>query len=90
MESENLETTRSGSKWSNEIILIGAHYDSVVGSPGANDNASGVAALMEISRGFRDIRPERTVRFVAFVNEELPFFYWPDGQHGLRSRGPEA
>ena len=76
MESANLETTRSGSKWSNEIILIGAHYDSVVGSPGANDNASGVAALMEISRGFRDIRPERTVRFVAFVNEEPPFFYW--------------
>ena len=76
VESANLEATRSGSKWSNEIILIGAHYDSVVGSPGANDNASGVAALLEISRRFRDIRPERTVRFVAFVNEEPPFFYW--------------
>ncbi len=76
VESANLEATRSGSKWSNEVILIGAHYDSVVGSPGANDNASGVAALLEISRRFRDIRPERTVRFVAFVNEEPPFFYW--------------
>ena len=75
VESANLEATRSGSKWSNEVILIGAHYDSVVGSPGANDNASGVAALLEISRRFRDIRPERTVRFVAFVNEEPPFFY---------------
>ncbi len=75
VESANLEATRSGSKWSNEVILIGAHYDSVVGSPGANDNASGVAALLEMSRRFRDIRPERTVRFVAFVNEEPPFFH---------------
>ena len=76
VESANLEATRSGSKRSNEIILIGAHYDSVFGSPGANDNASGVAALLEISSRFRDILPERTVRFVAFVNEEPPFFYW--------------
>ena len=75
VESANLEATRSGSTWSNEVILIGAHYDTVVGSPGANDNASGVAALLEISRRFRDIRPERTVRFVAFVNEEPPFFH---------------
>ena len=76
VESANLDATRSGSKWSNKVILIGAHYDSVVGSPGANDNASGVASLLEISRRFRDILPECMVRFVAFVNEEPPFFYW--------------
>ena len=76
VESANLEATRSGSTRSKEIFLIGAHYDSVLGSPGANDNASGVAALLEISRRFRDILPERTVRFVAFVNEEPPFFSW--------------
>ncbi|MGQ0593627.1 MAG: M28 family peptidase [Gammaproteobacteria bacterium] len=58
-----------------EIILIGAHYDSVRGSPGANDNASGVAALLELSRLFAELKPDRTVRFVAFVNEEPPFFY---------------
>ena len=40
----NLITTREGSTRRNEILLLGAHYDSVVGSPGANDNASGVAA----------------------------------------------
>jgi len=57
-----------------EILLIGAHYDSVIGSPGANDNASGVAALLEISRMFASIEPAMTVRFVAFVNEEPPFF----------------
>jgi Zn-dependent M28 family amino/carboxypeptidase len=52
----------------------------VRGSPGANDNASGVAALLEISRKFAQLAPARSVRFVAFVNEEPPFFYW--GQMG--------
>jgi Zn-dependent M28 family amino/carboxypeptidase len=54
--------------------LIGAHYDTVVGSPGANDNASGVSAILEISRLFAGIELALTVRFVAFVNEEAPFF----------------
>ncbi len=57
-----------------EILVIGGHYDSVVGSPGANDNASGVAAVLEIARLLAGQRLERTVRFVAFVNEEPPFF----------------
>ncbi|MDO9371502.1 MAG: M20/M25/M40 family metallo-hydrolase [Gammaproteobacteria bacterium] len=72
----NLEVTRHGSVKPDEIILIGAHYDTVAGSPGADDNASGVAALLEISRLFAALTPERTVRFVAFVNEESPFFFW--------------
>ena len=75
VDSANLEATRRVTQRPNEVILIGAHYDSVFGSPGANDNASGVAALLEMSRQFRNILPERTVRFVAFVNEESPFFY---------------
>ncbi len=70
----NLEITRSGGARKREILLIGAHYDSVIGSPGANDNASGVSALLEISRLFAGIEPALTVRFVAFVNEEAPFF----------------
>ena len=57
-----------------EILVIGGHYDSVLGSPGANDNASGVAAVLEIARLLAGQRLERTVRFVAFVNEEPPFF----------------
>ncbi|MDD5558427.1 M28 family metallopeptidase [Candidatus Methylomirabilis sp.] len=71
----NLEVSRPGSARPGEILLIGAHYDSVMGSPGANDNASGVAALLELSRLFTDITPALTVRFVAFVNEEPPFFF---------------
>ncbi|HWO99928.1 MAG TPA: M28 family peptidase [Methylococcus sp.] len=74
IECANLEVERRGSLWPEEIILIGAHYDSVFGSPGADDNASGVAALLELSRSFVTVEPERTLRFVAFVNEEPPFF----------------
>src|SRR4030095_5094369 len=57
-----------------EIILIGAHYDSVFGSPGANDNGSGVAATLALARRFASAKPKRTLRFVAFVNEEPPYF----------------
>ncbi len=73
--ARNLETEIVGTLWPDEIILIGAHYDSVQGSPGANDNASSVAALLEIARRLAGTSPARTVRFVAFVNEEPPLFY---------------
>ncbi len=68
----NLEITRQGR--SPEIVVIGAHYDSVFGSPGANDNGSGVAALLELSNYLAKEKPQRAIRFVAFVNEEPPFF----------------
>jgi Zn-dependent M28 family amino/carboxypeptidase len=61
-----------------EIVLVGAHYDTVAGSPGANDNASGVAALLEIARLLAGSKARRAVRFVAFVNEEPPLFSRPD------------
>ena len=87
----NLIATREGRTRRNEILLLGAHYDSVVGSPGANDNASGVAALLEISRMFRVLEPALTVHFVAFVNEEPPFFLdWPAGKPGVRPGGPAS
>ena len=71
----NLEATLSGASPPDEIVVIGAHYDSVAGSAGANDNATGVAALLEIARLLAQEKPARSVRFVAFVNEEPPFFY---------------
>lgn len=74
----NLEVTCRGRSRPEEIILVGAHYDSVPGSPGADDNASGVAALLEISRFVLDASPAATVRCVAFVNEEPPFFLTGD------------
>lgn len=57
-----------------QIVVIGAHYDSVFGSPGANDNASGVAALLALARRFAGKPSGQTLRFVAFVNEE-PFYF---------------
>ena len=76
MDCENLEVVLPGRSAPGEIVLAGAHYDTVRGSPGADDNASGVAALIEIARALRGARLARTVKLVAFVNEEPPFFYW--------------
>ncbi|MHB8845836.1 MAG: M28 family peptidase [Nitrospirota bacterium] len=57
-----------------EILIIGAHYDTVVGTPGADDNASGVAGLLELARLTALSPAERTIRFVAFSLEEPPTF----------------
>jgi Zn-dependent M28 family amino/carboxypeptidase len=68
----NLEAEVPGA--SREIVVIGAHYDSVFGSPGSNDNGSGVAALLALARRFVGTHNTRTLRFVAFVNEEPQYF----------------
>jgi len=60
----------TGRRKPKEVIVIGAHYDTVLGSPGADDNASGVAALIEIASLLKDVPMDKTVRFVAFPNEE--------------------
>ncbi|MHC4267232.1 MAG: M28 family peptidase [Planctomycetota bacterium] len=73
-ECYNLEVEIIGSEKRDEIVVIGAHYDSLEGTTGANDNGSGVAALLAIARAFGDKQPVRTLRFVAFTNEEPPFF----------------
>jgi hypothetical protein len=56
------------------ILIIGAHYDTAVGTPGADDNASGVAGLLELAWLTAIQPPERTIRFVAFCLEESPAF----------------
>lgn len=86
VKSENLEITLAGTIRPSEIIVIGTHYDSVRGSPGANDNASGVAALLEIGRALKGASLGRTVRLVAFVNEEPPFFYWGEMGSGVYAK----
>ncbi|MDF1561186.1 MAG: M28 family metallopeptidase [Bacteroidales bacterium] len=75
------------------ICIVGAHYDNIVSegdpftlSPGANDNASGVAAVLEIARIIKErrFRPKHTVSFIAFAAEEL-------GLHGsLYQAGQDA
>jgi Zn-dependent M28 family amino/carboxypeptidase len=56
------------------IFVIGAHYDTVAGSPGADDNASGVAGMLEMARLAAQSPIPLTVRFVAFCLEEPPVF----------------
>jgi Zn-dependent M28 family amino/carboxypeptidase len=72
---ENLEVTLPGRASNGEIIVVGAHYDTVLGSPGADDNASGVATLIEIACALGPRPLRRTVKLVAFVNEEPPFYF---------------
>jgi hypothetical protein len=59
-----------------EVIVVGAHYDSAPGSPGANDNASGAAAVIELARLLRDLNDSagKRIRLALFVNEEPPYF----------------
>lgn len=70
----NLEAENLGKTLPKEIVVVGAHYDSVVGTPGANDNGSGVAAVLALAKRFARRETDRTLRFVAFVNEEPPYF----------------
>jgi Zn-dependent M28 family amino/carboxypeptidase len=71
-------------------VVIGAHYDSVKGSPGANDNGSGVAALLELALLLREVETTRTIRLVAFANEEAPFFFWGEMGSMLYARRARA
>jgi len=70
----NLEVELPGVAQPEEIVIVGAHYDTVPGTPGANDNSSGVAAMLTLSRRFASRNTDRTLRFLALVNEEPPFF----------------
>jgi Zn-dependent M28 family amino/carboxypeptidase len=69
-----LEAEIRGDTKPNEIVVIGAHYDSVVNCPAANDNGSGVAAVLALARRQAGQAVGRTLRFVAFANEEPPYF----------------
>lgn len=70
---DNIELEIPGSAPGGEILVVGAHYDSAPGSPGANDNGTGIAGLLALARAFAREPPARTVRLVAFTNEEHPF-----------------
>jgi hypothetical protein len=101
----NLVAERPGRALPDEIIVIGAHYDSrcgmrfihgrvpdpeVPGTPGANDNASGIAATLALARVFAAREPDRTLRFVAFVNEEPPFFRTAEMGSWVHAKGCRA
>ncbi len=75
---DNLEVEIGGRTAPEEIVLLSAQYDTLPDSPGANNNASGMAVLFAVSGLLARGPGDRTVRLVAFVNEEDPFFGTPD------------
>ena len=68
----NIIAEREGSD--RRVVVIGAHYDTAPGTPGADDNASGVAVLLELARILRNFAPALTLRWVAFTLEEPPYY----------------
>jgi hypothetical protein len=70
----NLEAVLLGRHPQLPELVVGAHYDSAMGTPGADDNASAVAALLEIARELSGRVPRRTIRFVCYDTEEPPYF----------------
>ncbi len=76
-EFTNLSVEIVGASRAQEVVVVGAHYDTILGTPGADDNASAVAGLLALSGRAVKRRWDRTLRFVAFANEEPPFFMSP-------------
>jgi hypothetical protein len=70
-----------------ELIVVGAHYDSAEEAPGADDNASGVAATLELAHRLAPMRFKHTIRFVLFANEEPPYFQRPGMGSLVHARG---
>jgi len=71
---DNLLASIAGSDPKAPVIVLAAHYDSYNTAPGANDNASGVAALLALARVLKDTAPSRSILLAALVNEEPPYF----------------
>ena len=69
----NLEIEIPGRQRPSEIVLVSAQYDTWTDSPGANNNASGMAVLLQLSALLRDYHPDRTLRLVAFTTQEPPY-----------------
>jgi len=90
VESSNVEIVLQGGRHASQSIVIGAHYDSARGSPGADDNASAVAALLELGHALAAVPRARTLRLVAFVNEEPPFFFWGEMGSQMYARAARA
>lgn len=73
-EYKNIIATLKGINSNKDWLLIGAHYDSAIGSPGADDNASGIAVMLEVARIIRKSPIAERIKFVAFTLEEPQAF----------------
>lgn len=71
--TRNIIATKKGKADTNKTIIIGAHYDTCF-NPGADDNASSVAVVLELARVLAEQELNLNIKFISFVNEEPPFF----------------
>lgn len=88
-EVANLVAERPGTHRPEQIVVVGAHYDTIPTTPGADDNASAVAMLVEVARLLAGNPMRRTLRFVGFPCEEMPYFHsetMGSQQHARRCR----
>jgi aminopeptidase YwaD len=83
-EFHNVVVEKKGTISPERVVILGAHYDTVPGSPGADDNASAVAVLLEVARSMRAIPLRSTIRFIAFTLEE--YGYVGSTQHARKAR----
>jgi Zn-dependent M28 family amino/carboxypeptidase len=76
----NIDVVLEAPKINPDVIVVGAHYDSAQGTPGANDNATGTAAVLELARLLGDLKDNaaKRIRLVLFVNEERPYYGTPE------------
>jgi len=74
VQTSNVVATVPGGATADEIVVVGAHYDTAASTPGADANASGVAAVLALARAAAHAKPERTLRFAFFTNEEPPYY----------------
>ncbi len=70
---KNIVAEKKGRTSPGRVFIVGAHYDTIPGTPGADDNASAVAVLLEIARNIQSVSLEGTVRLIAFTLEEYNF-----------------
>ncbi len=76
-----------GSERPEEIITLGAHYDSTgKGMAGANDNGSGFVSALQIAEAFAGSKPKRTIRLVLFDGEEMPPYFQGSKDYFMKSK----
>jgi Zn-dependent M28 family amino/carboxypeptidase len=73
--ARNILVEKKGKHPERPVIVVGAHYDTVRATPGADDNATGIAGTIELARLLKEHTTDRSIRFVAFPHEEPPYFY---------------
>jgi hypothetical protein len=70
---KNIVAEKKGATFPHRVFILGAHYDTVAGSPGADDNASAIAVLLEVARNIQTVQVNGSIRFIAFSLEEYNF-----------------